>query len=107
MIIRELNVFLRGWNNYYGLIHTARRFEDWNGWIRRRLRCLMWSQWRNNRRRVEMLRKAGADARLAFYTVRMRWKGPWAMSASHVMQRTFGPRYFREMGLHELTVRTG
>jgi len=105
-IVQELNQYLRGWNNYYGLIHTQRRFEDWTGWIRRRLRNLLWAQWRNNWRRAEELLKAGLDPTFVFYTVRQRWKGPWAMSNSSAMKQAFGPGYFRQLGLHELTIRS-
>ena len=71
-------------------------------WIRRRIRALMWSQWRNNWRRVDVLLAAGADRDMTFNAVKQRWKGPWAASHHRVMDVTFDRAWFRKMGLPEI-----
>jgi group II intron maturase len=44
-MIADLNPFVRGWAGYFG-------FSKWHelpsldGWIRRRLRCVVWVQWK-------------------------------------------------------------
>jgi hypothetical protein len=56
---------------------------------------------------VEQLLKAGLDRQLVFLTIKQRWKGAWAMSNSYAMKMAFGPKYFRKLGLHELTIKGG
>ena len=43
-VIYNLNVYLRGWWNYYRLTEAQAIFRSLNGWIFRRLRCLVWTQ---------------------------------------------------------------
>ena len=45
-LVEELNRFLRGWLGYFRLAETPSRFEELDGWIRRRLRCFLLSQWK-------------------------------------------------------------
>jgi hypothetical protein len=44
-VIRELNQFLRGWWGYFGVADTHYNLAGLDGWIRRRLRSLIWKQW--------------------------------------------------------------
>ena len=37
---------LRGWMAYFRLTETKRALDDLDGWIRRKLRCLVWRQWK-------------------------------------------------------------
>ena len=41
-IIEELNQKLRGWINYFCLGEVKNIFEELDGWIRRRLRGIIW-----------------------------------------------------------------
>jgi RNA-directed DNA polymerase len=58
-IIKELNHYLIGWWNYYHLTEARHLFKSLNGWIIRRLRCIVWKQWKNPRTRVRNLKKPG------------------------------------------------
>ncbi len=40
-VIYNLNLYLKGWWNYYGLTQGRTIFRSLNGWILRRLRCLL------------------------------------------------------------------
>jgi Group II intron, maturase-specific domain. len=42
--IAALNPILRGWSNYYRICEVVRMFEELDGWIRRKLRCILWRQ---------------------------------------------------------------
>ena len=43
--IEDLNPLLRGWINYFRLTEAKGVLEELDGWMRRRLRCLLWRQW--------------------------------------------------------------
>jgi RNA-directed DNA polymerase len=44
-VITKLNPILRGWMAYFKLTETKQALEALDGWIRRKLRCILWRQW--------------------------------------------------------------
>lgn len=45
-ITEDLNPLVRGWANYYKKAMTYGIFEELDGWLRRKLRCLIWRRWK-------------------------------------------------------------
>ena len=89
---------LRGWIHYFRLTQTKGVLEQLDSWLRRRLRCLLWRQWKRGRTRVRKLLARGlaADrARLSAYNGRGPW---WNAGASH-MNLAFPAAYFTRLGL--------
>jgi RNA-directed DNA polymerase len=43
--IHDLNLYLRGWMNYFRLSKYWRPVPELDAWIRRRIRCCFWKQW--------------------------------------------------------------
>src|SRR6185295_6679365 len=64
-IIEELNLYLNGWRGYFGLCETLSVLKELDGWIRRRLRCYLWKQWKKPRRRRQALMALGVEPKLA------------------------------------------
>ena len=64
--IQELNLVLRGWAAYFKLTETKRALEELDGWIRRKLRCILWRQWKRVYTRATNLMKAGLAEERAF-----------------------------------------
>src|SRR5688572_14074958 len=63
--IEELNSLLRGWIKYFQLAQSKGVLADLDQWLRRRLRCLLWRQWKKPRTRVRKLLTLGLDAERA------------------------------------------
>jgi RNA-directed DNA polymerase len=83
-VIGELTLLLRGWINYFRLSQVKNVFEELDGWIRRKLRCILWVQWKRPKTRAEKLMKLGIDKVRAFtsaYNGRGSW---WNAGASHM-----------------------
>ncbi len=97
-VISRLNLFTRGWWNYFKLAETRSRFPSLNGWIRRRLRALLWKQWKNPRTRVRNLKKLGITHDFALRTGCAR-KGCWRMSKVKWVMIALPNAYFRSLGL--------
>jgi len=58
--VREtLNPLLRGWMNYFRLSKTRGFAEELDGGVRRRLRCVIWRQWKRLATRFKRLRALG------------------------------------------------
>lgn len=106
-VIKALRSYLVGWMSYYGKNETPWIFSDYDGWIRRRLRSLLWSQWKNYRTRKKKLLGRGVDMGLS---CRAAWQscegaGAWKMSSSRAMHHGFPVSYFDALGLPRLYVK--
>ena len=45
-VIEQINPVLRGWAVYFKLSQSKSPLEDLDGWVRRKLRCVLWRQWK-------------------------------------------------------------
>jgi RNA-directed DNA polymerase len=100
-MVEELGRYLRGWIGYYGFCETPSVLKDLDSWIRRRLRCVIWKQWKRGRRRYEALRTRGISRDLAAQTAGST-HGPWRISRSPALSYAFPNAYFTSLGLPTL-----
>lgn len=98
-VIKELNMYLRGWWNYYRLIEARYILKALKTWIIRRLRCLVWKQWKNPRTKVRNLKKLGIDHEYAVTCGNAR-KKYWRMSKVKWVAMAMPERYFIMKGLY-------
>ena len=98
-VINELNQFTRGWWNYYRLSETRNIFKSLNGWIIRRLRCVLWKQWKNPRTKIRNLLKRGISHRYAVACGCAR-KKHWRMSRVKWVIVALPNKYFLDLGLY-------
>ena len=72
--------------------------ENLDGWLRRRIRTVVWKSWKHVRTRFKNLRKLGLDKSLATEWANTR-KGYWRISASPILQRTLTNKILEKRGL--------
>ena len=96
-VVAGLNPLLRGWAGYFGF-SEGRELEGLDGWIRRRLRSLLWAQWKTRRKRLAELLRRGVAKATAFAAI-MSPKGPWRISASEALHRALHNKTFKREGL--------
>jgi RNA-directed DNA polymerase len=101
LIKERLNPVVRGWKNYFRLTRVKWIFEELDGWIRRRLRTVLWRQMKRSWTRAKGLMKRGLDKQRAWESARNGRGAWWNAGASHTNE-AFPARYFRELGLVEL-----
>lgn len=99
--IAELNPVLRGWAAYFKLAETKRGLEELDGWIRHKLRCMLWRQWKRSYTRAKNLMKAGLTEERAWRSARNQ-RGPWWNSGASHMNQAFPKLYFDRLGLVSL-----
>jgi RNA-directed DNA polymerase len=96
-MIGELIPYLRGWASYFGF-SQLHELSSLDGWIRRRLRCVAWVQWKTRGQRYRALRRLNVPERSASEAV-FSPKGPWRLSFSEALHRGFTKARFRRLGL--------
>ena len=101
-IVAELTQALRGWVHYLKLSTVKKIFEELDRWIRRRLRSIIWRQWKRPRTRFRNLMKIGLEedrAAMSAWNGRGAW---WNAGASHTNQ-ALPNSYFERQGLLSLS----
>jgi RNA-directed DNA polymerase len=99
--IEALNLLLRGWIGYFRLTESSGVLEDLDGWLRRRLRCLLWRQWKRPRTRARKLRALGLSAERARLSGG-NGRGPWWNAGASHLNLVLPAAYFTRMGLVSL-----
>jgi len=100
-IKEDLTPSIRGWINYYKLTETKQFAEELDGWIRHKLRNIIWRQWKRPRTRYKKLQKLGLKeerARASAFNGRGAW---WNSGASH-MNQCFKKKDFDKIGLFSM-----
>ncbi len=101
-VIAEIRKSLLGWKAYFDIAEVLSPLRDLDKWIRRRLRSYVWKQW--GRKGYRMLRRLGVKRQLAWNTAKSA-HGPWRLSASPALYFAMPNKYFKNLGLPELTAR--
>jgi len=100
-VIKELNQLLRGWIQYFRLAETKGIFEDLDKWLRHKLRCQIWRQWKRPFTRAKNLMKRGLEELRAWKSATNGRGAWWNAKASH-MNEAFPKSYFDRLGLVSL-----
>ena len=100
---KELSSYLRGWKGYFGYCETPSVLEELDQGIRRRLRSVIWKQWKRGTQRYRLLRQRGVSHALAATTAGSP-HGPWRIAKSPAMHVAFPVSYFDSLGVPRLFV---
>ena len=100
-VIKDLNELLRGWLQYFRLAEVKGVFEELDGWIRRKLRGLLWRQWKRPYTRAKALMKRGL-AELRAWKSATNGRGAWWNAGASHMNEAFPKSFFDRLGLVSL-----
>ena len=99
--IERLNPVLRGWVAYFRLTEVKGVLEELDGWIRRKLRVLMWRQWKRGYTRAKNLMRAGLGEARSWQSA-TNGHGPWWNGGASHMNLAYPKSWFDRMGLVSL-----
>src|SRR6266851_5300409 len=102
-IIKELSVYLIGWRGYFGFCETPSVLRELDQWTRRRLRAIVWKQWKSGPTRFAKLRRCGVGPVLAAKAASSP-KGPWRLSNSPALARALSNAVLKSLGLATVAV---
>jgi RNA-directed DNA polymerase len=97
----ELSVYLRGWIGYFGACETPSVLRGLDEWVRRRLRSVLWQQWKRGDVRFAELRQRGVGKALAAKTAGSA-HGPWRLANSRGLAIALPNAYFDSLGIPRL-----
>lgn len=100
-IQEDVSPLLRGWTNYFRLAEVKGIFEELDGWIRRKLRCIVWRQGKRVWPRVRLLMRHGLSEERACRSA-TNGRGPWWNSGASHMNEAFPKAYSDRLGLVSL-----
>src|SRR5438094_3204828 len=100
-MLKELTAYLRGWKNYFGFCQTPSILRNLDYWIRRRLRSMIWKQWKHGTVRFKELRRRDVSVGLAAKTAGSA-HGPWRLAHSPALAVALPNAYFASLGLPSL-----
>ena len=99
--IEQLNPLLRGWSAYFQLASGKQALETLDGWLRRKLRCVLWRQWKRVPARARNLMRCGLTEERAWRSA-ANGRGPWWNAGASHMNAAFPKSWFDSMGLVSL-----
>jgi RNA-directed DNA polymerase len=99
--VKRLTTYMVGWRGYFGFCETPEVLIGLVRWVRLRLRCALWRQWKTPRRRRAALLQLGVRPRLAANTAGSG-RGPWYLARSKALSVGASNAYFRSLGLPSL-----
>ena len=101
LVLSELRSAAMGWVNYHQHTRCANALKRLDEWIRRRLRCYLWKQWKRPKARARNLHKLGADRWLAYGSA-YNGHGAWAIAGSPGMTTTITNQFLKDKGFESL-----
>jgi len=99
--IERLNQIIVGWISYYRLAELVWPIKKLDSWIRRRIRWILWRQWKTPKTRLKKLREMGMPyhvAKAAAYSD----AGPWRASHLPGVQAAYPNKVLKQMGLKSI-----
>ncbi|HEX2335499.1 MAG TPA: group II intron reverse transcriptase/maturase [Hyphomicrobiaceae bacterium] len=99
--VKDLAPVVRGWVGYYRLAEAKGIFEDLDGWMRRRLRCVLWRQWKRRPTRAKRMMQRGLTEERAWRSA-YNGRGPWWNAGASHMNDAFRAAFFANLGLPSL-----
>ncbi len=105
VVIRELNITIIGWANYYKLSNTwLSNFRELDGWIRRKVRCYRLKQCGRRYTIYKFLRSLNIPERPSWNAI-MYSQGWWELSNKHSIKNAMNLGWFAQLGLQSLSLK--
>jgi RNA-directed DNA polymerase len=100
-LIERMRPILLGWVSYFRKSQVRITFEELDAWIRRKLRAILWRQWKRPRRRAREMIRRGLDPERA-WTSATNGHGPWWNAGGSHMNQAVPTRALHQLGLRSL-----
>lgn len=93
----KLKQFITGWVNYFKLADMRSLLKSIDQWLRRRIRMVIWKQWKKIRTRYTMLKKLGIVDWVAWEGANIR-KGYWRVARNPIIAKAISAERLKKAG---------
>lgn len=93
----SLKHLVRGWVNYFKLASMRILLKETDEWLRRKIRCVYWKQWKRVRTKYKALMRLGISRDQAYQWANSR-KAYWRIAGSPVLSRALNNNKLKEFG---------
>ncbi len=94
----KLKQVIYGWVNYFRIADMKTLLMKIDPWVRRKLRVILWKQWKKIRKRYTCLRKLGINHRDAYVTANSR-RGYYHIAHTPVLEKAISKERLNRRGL--------
>ena len=102
-VMENMKVYIRGWLGYFGIASMKTTMQEWDKWLRRKLRVYIWKQWKVPSARILNLMKLGIPKYSAY-----KWgyvKACWNVAGSPILTRSITKERLAQAGYYSLSDR--
>jgi len=103
-ILWRLKLYTRGWLGYYAIADMKSRMDALNQWVRRRLRQILWKQWKRIGAKHDNLVRLGVNNGKAWEWANSRL-GYWRVAGSWILATTLTNEYLVSIGYDDISRR--
>lgn len=96
--IKKINEVVRGWVNYFKICNMKKHMKRISSHLRRRIRCIIWKQWKLAKHRIKCLMKLGVRQEIAKKLVYAK-DSYWHMSMNIIIHRAISNIRLKQKGL--------
>ena len=96
--IAKLNPVIRGWINYFRIADMKENIKNITSHLNRRIRCIIWKQWKTARHRARCLMKLGLSKEMAKACSYSR-KSYWCTSKCIPLHKAISNKRIQQKGL--------
>jgi group II intron reverse transcriptase/maturase len=103
-ILKGLKQYTTGWLGYYAIADMKAKIKSLNEWIRRRIRQILWKQWKRIKPRHDNLVRLGISDAKAWEWANSRL-GYWRIAWSWVLTTSLTNKYLESIGYDDIAKR--
>jgi hypothetical protein len=100
-VLDRLNLYTRGWLNYYSIADAKSFVQRMNGLIGRKIRAYIWKQWKRIKCRFENLQRYGVSRSKAWEWANTRL-GIWRIAGAWIMTTTITNKQLEYLGYDDI-----
>lgn len=101
--LKRIELYTRGWLNYYGIASMKSQIETINSWLYHRIRMCIWVHWKRVRTKMRNLMKLGIPKYYAHMAANSR-KKQWMTSNTTTVKRALSKERLIHSGFYDLAI---